>query len=231
MGVGTREPRVAPEKPRRDIFSCCLETIAKGCRAPGIQRPRIWEAPLWNCVSTQPGELSANPSPESQMCSVGTRPPLRAWQGLPPCLPGLGRAPFGPSLQSSLKSDLFSCLSSSQPHEAFRSFLSGSGAGSPVLTCAQTVAAGQAGLSQWQRAANAPEALRRQGKQGGPGAWRGRSSRAEDRPRGRVKAQHLCFILSVLVLCTTMPPGPTRGRPGGCPLRVHQTSMSRPRTL
>lgn len=129
------------------------------------------------------------------MRSVGTRPPLRAWQGPPPCLPRLGRTPFGPSLPPSLKSDLVSFLPSSQPHEAFRSFLSGSGAGSPVLTCAPTVGGGRAALPQWQPAASAPEALRRQGRQGGPGAGRGRSSRGRGPPprpgRGPAPLLHL----------------------------------------
>ena len=98
-------------------------------------------------------------------------------------LSGLGRdhlpaAPLGPSLRSSPEPDFVSFPPSSQPQEASRSFLSGSGAGSPILTCARTVGGGREALPQWQPAASSQEALRRQGRRGGPGVGRGEGGAA-----------------------------------------------------
>lgn len=234
--MATREPGVAPERPRRGIFSCWLETIARGCRAPGSQRPRIWEAPLWNCVSTQPGISKLQRIyPEPQMRSVRTRPPLRAWQGPPPRRPGLGRAPFGPSLRSSPEPDFVFFPPSSQPQEASCSFLSGSGAGSPILTCARTVEGGRAALPQWQPAASSQEALRRQERRGGgaaPGRGRGGGGAAVagDRPLGRVKS-------STFASPSLFQPTPPPSRLGAGQEGVHcltvtlLPSMSRPRIL
>ena len=131
--VTTHKPEVALSKPKTGYLWLRAGDNCKGCRAPRIQLPRIWKAPLWlDCVSAQPKQSSTRriSGPEEALGKDAST--LRAPQGPPPRRPMWGSRPSVPTSGPLRNPISFLTLTAS------RSFCGGLGAGSLVFTCAQT---------------------------------------------------------------------------------------------
>lgn len=155
-------------KPQRGIFSCSLETITRGCRrlppgtsAPGFGRPQSPHSHRQlstQCISGPSEALGKDTFPSQGMVGNTSPPPE-----------DLGLASIDPPFRTSAESHYVPFLSSSQPHEASRSFLGGSRARSAVLTCARMTRGRRPVLPQWLEAASAQKATAAPGRRGGAG--------------------------------------------------------------